>query len=153
MDSNLIFSTIKEILCTYKKDISNVAFIKNKFDYTIKFFDSVSIKFSIGKNTYIYVKTSVQDQLLNISYEKLKSKSNWLRIPIYSEQDIWKLAELFISIYDSVVVSDPFGCCSSFIQCSDARQCIRTDLRAKACIYRNQNLEKGKIFYGKNKNI
>lgn len=46
-----------------------------------------------------------------------------------------------------------FGCCSSFIECSDAKKCIHPNkLYSTACMYR-ENLEKGKIFYGKNKNI
>ena len=46
-----------------------------------------------------------------------------------------------------------FGCCSKFEACSDARECLHVNrLYATACKYR-YNLEGGKIFYGKNKNI
>lgn len=46
-----------------------------------------------------------------------------------------------------------FGCCSSYVQCSDEKRCIHPDLAyATACQYRG-NLESGKIFYGKNRNI
>lgn len=46
-----------------------------------------------------------------------------------------------------------FGCCSQFIKCSDAKKCVHANkLYSKACIYRG-NLEQGKIFYGKNRNI
>lgn len=46
-----------------------------------------------------------------------------------------------------------FGCCSRFNDCSDAKKCIHVNkLYSKACIYR-QNLEAGKIYYGKNRNI
>ena len=46
-----------------------------------------------------------------------------------------------------------FGCCSQFIKCSDAKKCLHANkLYSKACIYRG-NLEHGRIFYGKNKNI
>jgi hypothetical protein len=45
-----------------------------------------------------------------------------------------------------------FGCCSRYEQCSDERKCVNPDqLLSLACGYR-KNLEKGKIFYGKNKN-
>ena len=47
----------------------------------------------------------------------------------------------------------PFGCCSQFEVCSDAKECLHVNkLYATACKYR-YNLENGKIFYGKNKNI
>ena len=46
-----------------------------------------------------------------------------------------------------------FGCCSSFIQCSDAKKCVHENkLYGKACMYRS-HLDAGEIFYGKNKNI
>ncbi len=46
-----------------------------------------------------------------------------------------------------------FGCCSKFVQCSDARKCLHENkLYSKACMYRD-NLDQGRIFYGKNRNI
>lgn len=46
-----------------------------------------------------------------------------------------------------------FGCCSHFIECSDAMKCVHENkLYSTACSYR-KNLEDGKIFYGKNRNI
>lgn len=46
-----------------------------------------------------------------------------------------------------------FGCCSKFTACSDAKKCLHENkLYSTACSYR-RNLEAGRIFYGKNKNI
>lgn len=46
-----------------------------------------------------------------------------------------------------------FGCCSKYELCSDLKKCIHTDpFYSEACMYR-KNLESGKIFYGKNKNV
>lgn len=46
-----------------------------------------------------------------------------------------------------------FACCSRFVECSDAKRCLHENkLYSTACSYRH-NLEAGKIFYGKNKNI
>ena len=46
-----------------------------------------------------------------------------------------------------------FGCCSSFMQCSDAKKCVHVNkLYSTACMYRD-NLNQGRIFYGKNRNI
>ena len=45
-----------------------------------------------------------------------------------------------------------FGCCSKFIQCSDAKKCVHENkLYSMSCAYRH-NLDSGKIFYGKNRN-
>lgn len=49
--------------------------------------------------------------------------------------------------------SSSFGCCSKFIECSDAKRCVHENkIYSMGCKYR-ANLESGKIFYGKNKNI
>lgn len=51
------------------------------------------------------------------------------------------------------LVSDTFACCNSFVQCSDAGHCIHENDRFyNGCYYRT-NLEQGRFFYGKNKNI
>ena len=59
-----------------------------------------------------------------------------------------KKKELFRSLGDT-----SFACCSDFVRCSDARECLhQTDIFYNHCYYR-ENLEAGRIFYGKNKNI
>ena len=46
-----------------------------------------------------------------------------------------------------------FGCCGNYKECSNAKKCIHENkLYSKACFYR-ENLEAGRIFYGKNCNI
>lgn len=46
-----------------------------------------------------------------------------------------------------------FGCCSMFEECSDAKMCVHENrLYSMACSYRH-NLDAGRIFYGKNRNI
>ena len=46
--------------------------------------------------------------------------------------------------------SSSFACCSRYEECSDEKRCLHQNrLYSTACIYR-QNLEQGKIFYGKN---
>lgn len=51
------------------------------------------------------------------------------------------------------VTGVPFGCCNDFILCSDARRCLKAkDPDYNGCQYR-KNLEAGRIFYGKNRNV
>lgn len=46
-----------------------------------------------------------------------------------------------------------FGCCHDFRLCSDAKACVHQDDRFyNGCMYRT-NLESGRIFYGKNRNV
>lgn len=49
--------------------------------------------------------------------------------------------------------SNSFGCCSKFIECSDAKKCVHENkIYSMGCKYR-MHLDMGHIFYGKNKNI
>lgn len=48
---------------------------------------------------------------------------------------------------------DSYGCCHLYKECSDSKKCLKEDkMSAKVCQYR-KNLEQGRIFYGKNRNI
>ena len=45
-----------------------------------------------------------------------------------------------------------FGCCDRYITCSDAKECLsKNEFYSLGCYYRT-NLERGRIFYGKNRN-
>ena len=47
----------------------------------------------------------------------------------------------------------PYGCCHLYEKCSDARKCVSKEkIYASVCAYK-KNLDKGRIFYGKNRNI
>lgn len=64
---------------------------------------------------------------------------------------IERLVAYELRTYDSKATR--FACCSHFIECSDAKKCVHTNkLYACACYYK-ANLDSGKIFYGKNRNI
>lgn len=64
---------------------------------------------------------------------------------------IKEIIEYELANYVSKAAS--FGCCSRFIECSDAKHCVHENkLYSKACMYRT-NLDAGRIFYGKNRNI
>lgn len=64
---------------------------------------------------------------------------------------IKKLIERALNNY--VSKNPSFGCCSKYVECSNVGYCIHENqLYSKACSYRS-NLEAGRIFYGKNRNI
>ena len=63
-----------------------------------------------------------------------------------------QVVELKLKYYKSAFASS-FGCCGMFEDCSDAKRCIHPNrLYSTACAYR-RNLEQGRIFYGKNRNV
>ena len=84
-----------------------------------------------------------------------ETDSRKLAIPIVSAGIVdffMDIVELKLKVYESSYASS-FGCCSLFEECSDAKRCIHPNrLYSTACAYRH-NLENGRIFYGKNKNI
>lgn len=89
------------------------------------------------KNTYFHKFTFEQSQLNKVL-------DDWLE---YLE----RLVEYELKTYVSKATR--FACCSHFIECSDAKKCVHTNkLYACACYYK-ANLDAGKIFYGKNRNI
>lgn len=50
--------------------------------------------------------------------------------------------------------SSSFGCCNRFMECSDAKRCVHENkLYSMGCKYRKLNLDQGRIFYGKNRNV
>lgn len=45
------------------------------------------------------------------------------------------------------------GCCSQYVECSNAQKCTQEDNSISSVCYYRRNLESGRIFYGKNKTI
>ena len=85
-------------------------------------------------------------------------KSDNTNIHIYMPADSLELTEYIQKnveyAYENYTSkASAFGCCGKFNECSDAKKCIHVNkLYSKACTYR-KNLEAGRIFYGKNRNI
>lgn len=82
---------------------------------------------------------------------------NTAHIPIVVEEEsISTIRAMVRDIYEqrrSQVSGDTFGCCNDHVRCSDAGYCLHLkDREYWGCYYR-KNLEAGRIFYGKNKNI
>ena len=85
-----------------------------------------------------------------------KPYGDMVRVSIDTIDDVLELSQNIDMIYMSVLADqggESFGCCAQYIQCSDALRCVNPDvLFAQACYYK-KNLEAGRVFYGKNKNI
>lgn len=95
---------------------------------------------------------------LEKNFESIKYKENELYVKIYINDinEINKISKELQEVYKYLYANEPvdnYGCCSRFVECSDALKCINPDKKlSKGCQYR-KNLEAGRIFYGKNKNI
>lgn len=96
------------------------------------------------------------DHSVGLECKQLKSDPNNIHVIIRKNDDALSEfvkchTEYRIEHYSSK--ASTFGCCSKFIQCSDARKCLHENrLYSKACSYRI-HLDAGEIFYGKNRNI
>ena len=83
------------------------------------------------------------------------AENGYFKIPIHSEEEILEYKDILCSVLTCIVNSFlvEFGCCSRYVECSDARKCIHPDAEmAVKCAYRN-NLLNGRVFYGQYKNI
>jgi hypothetical protein len=83
-----------------------------------------------------------------------ESYDDRFRIPLDSNNLIeWVRSVVQYKISNYVTAAPSFGCCSQFQECSDAKKCIHPNrMYSTACSYRC-NLEAGRIFYGRNRNV
>ncbi len=109
--------------------------------------------FFYGKKAFEFNPESAGKSKLTIIYSEKKKKT------LTSASTTEELLSAYNELRDMKrqifrnLPSEPFGCCNDFLQCSDAMKCLHTEDRFyNNCMYR-KNLEAGRIFYGKNKNI
>lgn len=83
-----------------------------------------------------------------------KSNRDWGKMTFnesIAQQIIERIEAVFIQCYQEEP-AESFGCCSRYNECSDKKECIHPDPKfAQGCMYK-ENLEKGRIFYGRNRN-
>jgi len=77
-----------------------------------------------------------------------------VKVQLSDESLIPYLGRIVKRMLSGYVSSQPrFGCCHLYKECSDAQHCVHDNpLFVLACQYK-RNLESGKIFYGRNRNI
>ena len=109
-----------------------------------------------GKQHYLSIPSTYENHIPDgITYKILSSDPSYCRIALSSVEDVLQIKDVLCKILAMQIDTFPaeFGCCSRYEACSDAMKCIHPDSdMAIKCAYR-KNLKKGKIFYGKNKNV
>ena len=136
---------ISSQMTTYRPKISNALFARIKTN---------------GKKPYISFKNKYKQWFIenNIPTYSISSEKDFFRVSLSDFQlaidfENKDFSQLAYKIYLDAMNFQSFGCCDKYIKCSDAKKCLHSDLLySTACMYR-KNLESGKIFYGKNKNI
>ena len=109
----------------------------------------------VREKNQTYFSEYIQKYHITPAYIK-KENDLWIRIPVHSLPDVIEMIKPISAVYMTVLADfggERFGCCSRYERCSDAKKCIHPDfILSRACAYR-KNLETGRIFYGKNRNI
>lgn len=115
-------------------------------------------RFKGVRKKYVEAAPIISRFLMNaeMDLEKRTSEDAWPRI---SEKDLIRWLEqttdstVFVDIYEKLLQTNGFDCCSQYMQCSEAGHCIHPDIMfAGQCTYR-QKLKKGIIFFGEKRNV
>ena len=115
-----------------------------------------------GKKPFIAFRSKYYHAFIGLGYPlyEVKSDAGFFRIELsdFFERELNKeqkqrLTEVIGQMFLDTMNFSSFGCCDLYTQCSDKKKCLHEDLLyATSCMYR-KNLERGKIFYGDNKNV
>lgn len=153
-----IIQMISEIIRDAERDLSKMEYKKTKSYLLISFYDLAYIRYiSNQKSQFISIPVHLNHIIKLFKLNDLATeKSGWIKIPFVYIGQTFDLPKLILEIYDTCyakVVGETFGCCSKYLECSDAKLCIQeSEQWSKGCAYR-KNLINGKIFYGKNSTI
>ena len=133
------------------------------FSYKI-FNNNILLKYNVMKKVSDFIEIRcINDKIfesINNKFDNVQYKENdlYIRINLQKidqidliENEIKEIfSEMFLQYMNT---EESFGCCSKYIECSDAKHCVHSDVRLRfSCMYK-KNLDAGKIFYGKNRNI
>lgn len=90
-----------------------------------------------------------------LQFDTTKGSGDWKRA-LQTNFEQWLATasdEHLVALYDKVLESDGFDCCSHYQECSDIGHCVHPDIMfAGQCGYRKK-LKGGIIFFGQNRNI
>lgn len=142
-----IIDTLKSIIEDFMKELNSTNDYLSKYDISIsKTKTFISVKANNRMICKFQIPNTKRGYLLE--YEGLKFESNDCSELLNRH----KTALLARYKKLSELSDEAFGCCSSYIECSDNKKCIKSNTFSINCQYR-RNLEAGRIFYGKNRNM
>jgi len=129
---------------------------KQIYGFSVLFNSSLALRFNIIDYS-IVVHKKYEPMIIKFhgnDIKELKSPQNYIKSVFSKQSDVVNFIHKMIPQFvDDYPPTERFGCCHRYVECSDAGKCTAPDLfHAKGCFYKD-NLENGKIFYGKNSNI
>lgn len=151
-----VFKELKNHLIQYDIAEEQFKLVENKTNWSVYYFTVLicTIK-TTGNTKFIAFDAKHRDLFQNLEFQvsQIKSDQNHFRIHINTIADILSMKEQIFQILDSIQVPCTFDVCSRYNECSDQKKCVHPDqVHAKECGYKRK-LDKGIIFYGKNRNI
>lgn len=155
----LVEPRIREVIKRNFLDDKSLSFEKCSGYWSVSYYKSLIARIHFGKTvSYCSVDAnSARKQLdaLGIKYDIKASDAFFARIKLKSPEDILPCLDVIDTVTQHALDAIPkgFDCCGSYMECSNAKQCVQTkdDLRLE-CGYR-RILASGRIFYGENRNI
>ncbi len=141
---------------TYIENKNNSISYKILKNYIIlKYYPMKKINDIIEIRNFDDILPALNSKFTNIRYT---TDNNYFRMNINNIEDIKNISEIISIIFSKLFLQyinseESFGCCSKYLDCSNALHCTNNNIRLRlACLYKH-NLDENKIFYGKNKNI
>lgn len=134
--------------------ISNIelAPLKNKFsDSNWKNADCSNLVISIFKS--VYHLDAPKSTLCKVVNGKIYFPDMGNRGIFDPENLPSDFSQIVLVHLEALFPNAPFGCCHLYLECSDQKECVHPNpFHAYSCMYK-KNLENGKVFYGKNRNV
>lgn len=154
----LVYPELSDIIFNAPLDSGILVFQELKNFSSVYFLDSNELFFRIRlrkKSRYILIPEEYEDLLPpDTIVSRTKSDAGMVRIAIQTYEDILKYVPVLRSVLERICRKHrDFGCCSRYMECSDAMACLHPDPKFAICCWYQQNLSEGKVFYGKNKTI
>lgn len=151
-------SITESIINIVGDDGSNIKCKKNKFSSSLYIFKSRAFVIVIDEqNQYLETSVEIAEPFVSIIPDAHRHKKSF-RFPIECASNAAQdMKDMIHAVYDDCADHQTRGsmlaCCNDFERCSDEGVCLhRYEADYAGCWYR-KNLDKGKIFYGKNRNI
>lgn len=158
-DEKELFSYISDLIKSEYNDSESLTLKKNKQYYSVSFFNVPKIRIKKVRNElFLEITGHFIDELKVRNIEAKLMSDGYYRINRPCTVFDNNLRSLIFEIYEYCYrrySDDRFDCCSRYLECSDNKKCVYEDDKKlfRACSYRYTMHKKGKIFYGKNRNV
>lgn len=121
--------------------------------HTISFCDTVVFRMrKLRTSLRIEVKTEFSSPFGLDGLLKPMKDESWSEIG-YGDSVCETMTNNAHRVYERCTSTERFGCCSRYLECSDELRCVQPNVPwAHGCMYR-ENLNRGRVFYGKNRNF